>query len=327
MKPGFLIMHFIIIFASFNMVTGQDSATFSNCKRLSPCIPLPKMFVFSSEGKSREKEFSKNKLFNKSKYKRLLKINTIQDKDIFITSEVIFSLIDKFEKQSGYKGIRIYFARYNTKYTPQQFTNVEENKLVLLFSPEINPKTKRLYYLILSDDKSYYSIPESYADNWISYFVSSNMPSLVKTINKKDLENYPDAQTKNGLSDTQTILYSGDNIDEAFKTERCYQLTNHGITITGLKISFSSFDKKGKIPGRDPYRHKKRLLIQFQYVKNDHEVFSLQDQEDYKCRLDLTYNKLNMFNKKVLSHRDKEKFLKANYLDNGQLCPPTNCPR
>jgi hypothetical protein len=52
---------------------------------------------------------------------------------------------------------------------------------------------------------------------------------------------------------------------------------------------------------------------------NKNETFNLEDQPDFECRSKITKSS-------VVSSESSKSFVTKMALDNGQLCPPTNCP-
>ena len=293
-----LSLNFIAFFAMCSICHGQICSTYTGCR------PIPKMLVEKPSEDLWKSQFKKGSLFRRSKYKMLEKDNGTQDLSIFFVRSAMDDLIHKFENLKGYRGIRVYFARYNLNLCNMTGTMpvLPPNKLILLFSPVGAGAADTNYYYINENDPNLYLVSDTCANSWIDDYDKSNMKSLRKTIRTKDLDNYPGRDKTQEFSDTKFVFYNADPIHDAFVCEPQYQQTK-GITITGYEVSFSAYTKSGKIPG-DFDSYKKRMFIQFDYmnkVNGKDEIFYLDEQPEYPCR--------------------KANTITSKGLDNGQLCP------
>jgi hypothetical protein len=133
------------------------------------------------------------------------------------------------------------------------------------------------------------------------------MGILKKTINLE----HPDNVANGIKSDTRSILYSLVALKEAIILEKNYQAPRN--IMTGIQFDFASYPDTGIFdPDKKEYRFKDRLIVQFEYTKENK----------------VTGNKYEIFYIDTVPGFDRRPnpFAKAfNTGDKGQLCPP-NCP-
>ena len=308
-------LRIIILILSFTVL----NRLFAQCND-----PIPKMFVEKVTAAERTLEYSDNRLFHTSKHARIKKNNIINLKPfnfIYTWNAMNDLIINKVKKDS----IRVYFARF--KAPCADFPDIADKSIILLFADEgPNPPT---YYLITNDDVAH-PIKSCDASKWIINFNDINQPELRKTISKKDADNHVNSNLSQEFSDTKSILYERKNLLVAFINEKTHQSTYHNIDLAAFGVNLSAYTKKGKKQTTDdPHTDKKRLFVQFEYLKNTlhgFEPFYLDDQkEDYNCRLgkNIALYKKNVDLAGYESFSTKQLEQKRS-LDNGQLCP-TKC--
>ncbi|MBL0356521.1 MAG: hypothetical protein IPP72_06305 [Chitinophagaceae bacterium] len=327
MKREYLI---IMIFVSI-LGMGKESYC-QDCPPQVNFLPLPDMFITKAKGAELLDEFSKDRLFNKSKYSRIKDINILKSSSFsFVFRWTAFN--DLVHIVPGYDSMRIHFAVYH-ECNIDHFPSIEGPKLVLLFSPEVAGNNPQRFYFISGKDGTIHEVPLKCAKSWISDFETFVQVELRKTIDSGDTDN-EDQTVNDKFSDTKSIVYAKEKFEEAFIVEQEYQRTHHCIEISAIKIDLSAYTNKGRdIKASDPdqkHVYKKRLLIQFNYLKPNFtsgidELIDLEEQDDYQSRLDLSLSQINSTDKNLnlstLSIEEKEQ---KRAIDNGQLCP-THCP-
>jgi len=279
------------------------------------------MFIFKDTSDLWKSEFKKNRLFRGSKYKKLKKHYSYQDLSETYTWNAFKKMIDTLDDpKKSYKILRVYLARYNGKQVTSPFPlNVKKNKLILLFSPGNKNVLPDHYYFINENDDQLYTIDKGDADKWLKLFSDSDLHVIRKTIKKHDDDDY-----YGGVhSDTKFIWYPKENIDSAFKVEYHYQDSAYNVEISAVQMTFSAYPRQGKKPDVDGHKYKRRLFVQFDYMKKNSqgkdEVFYLDNEPDFCCRLQNSHldNKSEL-TESVIKISNIEK---ATAVDNGQLCP------
>ncbi len=304
--------------------------------------PLPQMFVDKATTNYRIMQFSN---IEGSKYEALRKQNGYQDLFFIYSNTAVKNLLDYVKVE---KGIRIYIALYNASCDKNNLPNsIEDNKVILLFSPGYNlskPKTERFYFINDKEkNNSIIEVDKDCAQNWIDSYNESDQNVLLPTLLHNDPGNrHPDRA--NEFSDTRSIFFPLDSLKEATIVEEGYshKIRGQEIKITGYKFSFSAYDSLGTVHNRTDTLYKNRLLLQFDYMYGPatKHVFYLDDLDNFENRLTKALIKRQRIFGNILK-KEKYKFISdaevkvmplskkietLKLIDNGQLCP-TYCPK
>lgn len=288
--------------------------------------PLPAMYVEKNTGNERIMRFSQ---IPNSKYQQLSKLNSYQDLFFIYTRNAMDQLVQLVNRD---KGVRIYFARYNKCDGSSLPTEIEENKVIVLFASESkDPKATPSKYYFLNEkgaDDRVYEVSQACGEAWIYDYGKNVLPELLNTLTPGDRDNI-DPYVPGVYSDSKSIFFTAAMFKEAFVDEEKYDHKIGGVplTISAFKLSFSAYDAKGNGgAGMDVYRN--RLFIQFDYMHNPgtgNEVFHLDDLDDFKDRPKPAKMQQQKQGKKSGKNKKGGKKEHLFSLDNGQLCP-THCP-
>ena len=306
--------------------------------------PLPKMFVDKATTNYRIMQFSN---IEGSKYEALRKQNGYQDLFFIYSNIAIKNLLDLIKAEE--KGIRIYIALYNASCDKNNLPNsIEDNKVILLFSPGYNlskPKTERFYFINDKEKNNLIiEVDKDCAQNWIDSYNESDQNVLLPTLLHNDPGNrHPDRI--NEFSDTRSIFFPLDSLKAATIDEEknVHILRGKKIDITGYKFSFSAYDSLGTVRNATDTLYRNRLLLQFDYmytIGDKKHTFYLDDLKGFEDRVTTSLIKRKQqFN--IALRKEKYKLLSDEYIkkmtlnkkietlmliDNGQLCP-TYCPK
>ncbi|MGG9959983.1 hypothetical protein [Ferruginibacter sp. SUN106] len=313
----------IILLSSILAFAWSFCAAQADCTQGINYPPIPEMFVDKVAGNERIFEFSST---IPSKYQILVDKNGSQPLFYIFTRKAMDDLISKI---NNHLGIRVYFARYSPCTGTTLPASVASGTMILLFATEFETSKPTDFYFLNNNDDMLYPVSAQCAHDWIANFSTENQPGLKTMLDKTAKEN-ADATSPGGYSDTKSIFYTWKQIVEAFTKEEKYQQSpSRGKNISAYKISLSTFGKDGS--GSKPV-YKNRLFIQFDYLVDagqTKEVFYLEDQPDYDCRLDASLRTKGR-SMKAFTPYDLKKMTRAQkravlILDNGQLCP-TFCP-
>ncbi|MBS1575681.1 MAG: hypothetical protein JST09_10300 [Bacteroidetes bacterium] len=226
--------------------------------------------------------------------------------------------------------IRIYFAAFNenTSSSLAFMEGISDKQVVFIFAPKFKktsnsaPATERDYFVLSQVNSAANKISVQRKEDWINYYYSeilNTQAGLNTTIDNADDNNKIDEKT---LSDTRSVSYKYSDFTEFLCDEVNYQNTmpNIKVKIKKIKICFAAYPITGigSSPNypRDEDNFKNRLIIQFEYIKNNNS-FYIDDAPGFSRRHRTTvlmYNKLS-----------GKKFDIDKGFDTGNLCPP-NCP-
>jgi len=270
--------------------------------------PLPDMYVPKKDGIKRQANFILKSFF----IEQGLRIDQIDS--IFFPVKSFIDMIRYFENSIDYKYLNVVFATFSKKSNPK-VPKDWENQMTILFQPLEG--TSSNYYLIPDNgvfDPVDSKLPNEISKKWIDNYKIYTMASFINTINKKDPENHKNNQASEPFSDTRSIMYCKEDIqqliDEINYQDSIHDPNNTGKKyVTGLMAYFSSYDRHGN----DSHKFKKRLIIQFEFTTNDKEVFYIEDDANFANT------------RSPKKHVCPEPFEKAPDLlsyDNGQICPP-----
>lgn len=312
----------ILIIAFLSLANFTNGFTQPNCSEIPP---LPRMFVYSKDGAERTKAFLD------LKYQSLKKINGRQDLTLRYPVEAMKNLIKEINKEEG---IRIYLAKYSWYRNSPLPENIESGQLILLFATEHSDESKpKDYYFInpVADDNLPYKVNATDAQDWINDYNSNVQKELRRGLLDNDSNNVDRYDPKGTFSDTKSIFYQKQNIDEAFTTEIQYQKEKHNFEVKTFLVSYSAYTRRGNEKGK----FVNRLLLQFDYLNANNDTLNHQNQLDFLCREAKWLERRNTeeaeSNKKAKDIKragaaDRNKKLeRIKKIDNGQLCP-TNCP-
>ncbi len=189
-------------------------------------------------------------------------------------------------------GLRIYLASYPNDGQPNVPAGYG-NLITLIFSPTIQNDSvtyaDRGDFYLLNPDSDYLDITEE-ASNWINNYQTQQLQQVLNKL-------YPFAE-----GDTKSIWYEKSNIQELTEEMLCQNAS-------GIRIYLSSYTHDDDLlppPYGIDKQYLKRLIIQFSLTRDvNFSDFEIDDIAGFWQRADPPLK----------------------YLDNGQLCPPTNCPR
>ncbi len=289
---------------------------------------LPRMFVEKNTGIKRILQFSQ---VSNSKFRILEKTNGYQDLFLIYSKKAVNDLLTMF-REKQVPEVRIYFAKYTPCDGTVLPTAIEEDKVILLFAADTKDQLPAEYYFLNekgSDDKIY-TVSKECGENWRWNYENNVLPELLPTINQNDSDNI-DPKNNDQISDTKSILYSFNSLEEAITKEEGYthKLNGKKIYISAYQFSFSAYDAKGNgYEGSDDV-YKKRMLVQIDYMYDPgtgNEVFYLDDLDSFSLRSKPAQKSQKAASKKMKTiakkHPSKENIFALN---NGQLCP-THCP-
>ncbi|MFT4154607.1 hypothetical protein [Parafilimonas sp.] len=295
----------------FQTLSVDAKAQKCNCTNSCDGIkPLPAMWVSDSSADKRKKQLFKKELFAKSKYQLLKETGRLYHNNpyFFISKSNLNEIIKADTGTQKAQGLRVIFACFVKKGSDTSI-QLNDGQIVLLFTAaDKNTDYGKCY--VVDNDTVLHKVPDSNKINWTTEYNNHILPALRKTI---DSNSDNDNGSKN-YTDTKSIYYENKRIIEAFEEIKTNTMLKDFI---GFRITISAYDKKGKDSTcYDGHRYKKRMILQFDYVKTGNKLFKFEDSPDFCCR------KCNM------NHH--ESFLKSKdntimALDNGHLCP-ANCP-
>jgi YHS domain-containing protein len=220
-------------------------------------------------------------------------------------------------------GLRVYFAAFDPTEIPDQpsIDDIKHKQVLQIYAPtDVDGKDIGQYYYFGSDKK-----PHRFKKNsndakpgWINYFeMIEAQTALVSTLN-------PSANRReynNGVTtDTKSILYCYADFIDYLRTERLYQDSIRNLikkpVIDTIEVDFASFLASGWRGSPHPGWFKNRLHVLFEF-KSEGATVTIQDNlDDFNNRY-----------KNAGVAAPKCDILKNKGGDNGQLCPPYNCPK
>ncbi|MBS1610101.1 MAG: hypothetical protein JSS98_18430 [Bacteroidetes bacterium] len=244
-------------------------------------------------------------------------------------------MLSKIELENGgpqnIKGLRVYFAAHKASIepdnVPMETSIIPDKQIVLIFAPtDINAKDLNKYYIFGSDKKPYTFKKQGTIDllqQWLNYYKdNAGHIGLVFTLEPSATENID-----NGIvTDTESILYCYSDFLDFIRCERDYQnnlrKNSNKPPIDFIEIDFASFSDTGVSSPKYPSGFKNRLHLLFEF-KSQNAIVYIDESKDFYNRLETlgiagTNCDFPSFN------IDKE-INKGG--DNGQLCPPYNCPK
>jgi hypothetical protein len=251
-----------------------------------PGVPKPKMWIPKEFTQKRKDWFIDNKYQPLCNY---LKKNETQS---LLFKDAMFINMVKDILTVETNGLRIYFAAYPDASSPD-FPSGFESVITLIFSPTIqndeNTFADRGDFYILNPDSDYQDISGK-ALAWINNYQSKQLKDVLNKLYSFE------------KSDTTSVWYEKNSIIELIAEMKCQGAT-------GLRIHLGSYTDKDDDIASKPYNIKKeflkRLILQFSLTQGTNfSDFEIEDVGGFWQRPDPPIEAL----------------------DNGQLCPPTNCP-
>jgi hypothetical protein len=294
--------------------------------------PLPAMFVRKESGLQRQAWFSSPKT-KPSKLAILRSLaGPIQKTSYSFTKNEFMSLLDMVRKSDASSdAVKAYFAIFDANNTGGVPTDLLADKqMIVLFTPakldfdqaenvEFAGALGKTHYLLMPG-RGVIPIDTLVSVEWIKYYtniICASKTGFISTINQTLKENKYDKLP----SDTRSIYYTWDNLDEVFTDEVKHQKDAFGIDVTGVNMNISCYPDTGD----DNHKKINRVLIQFDLTMkkpgtNIDEVIYLDEELDYESRYEQTVAQF------IKKHPGIKKGPHNMFdLDNGQLCP-LNCP-
>ena len=308
------------------------------CPAIGRCQDLPElpyMYVDQKESKARIDYLENNKIANNLSKGEILDAiiqetnpaethcrNYMFDISFF---RALFAQLIVDNGNTKPEGLNIYLGAFNPDQVPNNnfSTWALRNEIVLIFS---GPTTTSQKFYVYGPGNKLTSIDEKYKNWWTDNYVQNviyhkdpngKSAGLINTIFPADEENHPGEILSKDSSDTRSIFYKWEYITGFLDTEVTYQNTIHQNAnyINRIKISLASYSLAGLERGNHIcelsryFRNRLHLLFGFMHSNSNYEISD---------------NGRNPSKDWCINKKTK---LAITGGDNGQLCPPYNCPR
>jgi len=230
-------------------------------------------------------------------------------------------------------GLRIYFGAHDSQHEPDGGFidhNTPDKQVILIYAPtDAAAKDIGNYYFFAPNGKPRpFKKTGSYPDganlnrSWLGlYRTSIGGAGLVNTLEAGAKENV-DNINNGKISDTKSLLYCFADFLDFIQVERAYQdnLRKPLAQIDEIEIDLAAYTNAGVLSGTEKSKFKGRLHILFEF-KSRGNIVNIDSSTDFSCRMEnagKADTNCNFSPFIISKHRDAG--------DNGQLCPPYNCP-